>query len=93
MDRVYVDFMKTDDEGRLRLKALGTVEDMRRLGITPSDGLTLQIYSDDLDERGRPDPLVASATFRYNSALNEWVLELPPGEVMHASDLDEPPRG
>jgi hypothetical protein len=57
--RVWVDFGKTDDERRLRLTARDTREDLERLGIQLREGLRLEVYSDDLNDAGERDDLIA----------------------------------
>lgn len=86
MNRVYVDFLKTDAVGRLRLIASGTAADMRRFGIAPSEGLLLGVYSDDVADDGVPDNLIADGLLRFNHELREWVLEIQPPGIRHESD-------
>jgi len=84
--RVYVDFMKTDSEGRLRLVCLGTKNDLEKLGIVLVEGMTLNVYSDDANERGDRDDLLAEGVVLYNKAEEEWVLSLDPASIRHESD-------
>lgn len=84
--RIYVDFMKTDDEGRLLLTCIGTQHDLETHGIQLRDGLVLHVYSDDLDEHGNRDDLVAEGTARFDAANHRWVLEIDRHAIRNASD-------
>lgn len=84
--RIYVDFMKTDDEGRLLLVCLGTLRDIEAQGIELREGLVLHVYSDDADERGKRDDLVAEGTVRFHGVRRTWVLEIDPNGIRNASD-------
>jgi hypothetical protein len=86
--RIYVDFMKTDDAGRLLLTCTGTRRDLEAQGIQLTEGLVLPIYSDDLDEHGNRDDLIAEGTARYDAKNRRWVLEVDHGAIRNASDED-----
>lgn len=84
--RIYVDFMKTDDEGRLLLTCIGTRRDLDTQGIQLREGLVVSVYSDDLDEHGNRDDLVAEGTARFDAANHRWVLEIDRAAIRNASD-------
>lgn len=84
--RIYVDFMKTDDEGRLLLTCIGTRRDLEASAIELAEGLVLRVYSDDLDEQGNRDDLVADGIVRFDAANHRWVLEVDPKAIRNASD-------
>ena len=88
--RIYVDFMKTDAHGRLRLICIGTKQDLAKHGITLAEGMRLRVYSDDADERGRRDDLLAEGVVHYDAEADEWVLALDPGSLRHESELPSP---
>jgi hypothetical protein len=48
--KVYADFQNLDDDNRLRLTSVGTLQDLKRLGIDLSEDLVLTFYTDDADE-------------------------------------------
>jgi hypothetical protein len=50
--RVFADFNNADEEGRLRLNCIGTIEDLARQKIELQDGQTLTFYSEDLEVEG-----------------------------------------
>jgi len=85
--RIYVDFMKTDDQGRLLLTCIGTRRDLETQGIQLREGLVLHVYSDDLDEQGNRDDLVADGIARFDPDNHRWVLEVDPDAIRNASDL------
>jgi hypothetical protein len=87
---VYVDFMKTDAEGRLRLVCIGTINDLARHGIVLADGMALSVYSDDANEQGRRDDLLAEGIVHRSDPGDEWVLLVDPKSVRHESDLEQP---
>jgi hypothetical protein len=74
--RIYVDFMKTDNEGRLLLTCIGTLRDLEAQSIQLREGLLLHVYSDDLDEQGNRDDLEAEGTVRFDPENRRWVLEI-----------------
>ncbi|HWC36828.1 MAG TPA: hypothetical protein VG650_18625 [Mycobacteriales bacterium] len=86
MERVYLDFLKRDAQGRVRLTTIGTREDLRRLNITLSDGLRLLVYSDDEDASGTRDDLLAEGTVRFDTVNGSWVIQIDEGSLRHASD-------
>ncbi|WP_234300651.1 SHOCT domain-containing protein [Sphaerospermopsis aphanizomenoides] len=50
--RVFADFNNADEEGRLRLNCIGTIEDLARQKIELQDAQTLTFYSEDLEVEG-----------------------------------------
>ena len=51
--KVYADFHSADSQGRLRLNCVGTVQDLSRQRIELTDGLSLTLYSEDLEVEGQ----------------------------------------
>lgn len=85
--RIWVDFMKTDAQRRVVLTTLGTQRDLRAQGIDLREGLTLEVYSDDADDAGRPDHLLVSGVVQYDRDTERWVLEIDWDAIRHESDL------
>lgn len=52
MSRVFVDFHNADEQGRLRLNCIGTIEDLARQQIELENGQKLMLYSEDLEIDG-----------------------------------------
>ncbi len=50
--RVYADFHNADEQGRLRLNCIGTLEDLSRQKIEFCGGQSLIFYSEDLEVAG-----------------------------------------
>ena len=82
--RVYTDFQNLDDFNRLRLTCGGTVQDLERLGIPLRAGLVLTFYTDDEDNDGRPDDLLAEGVVHYNDEQQCWVAAINWGASRHA---------
>ncbi len=51
--RVFADFHNADAQGRLRLNTAGTMGDLTRQKITLREGLSLTLYSEDLEVDGQ----------------------------------------
>jgi hypothetical protein len=84
--RVYADFQNVDDENRLRLTCTGTRRDLERQGIELHEGMVLTLYTDDADDEGRPDELLAEGVVQYDKAGACWVAAIDWQAVRHASD-------
>ncbi len=84
--RIWVDFMKTDAQRRLILTTLGTIEDLKKQGIDLHEGLRLEVYSDDADDRGNRDDLLAEGIVYRDKEQDRWVLEIDWNAIRHASD-------
>jgi hypothetical protein len=52
LSRVFVDFHNADEQGRLRLNCIGTIEDLARQQAELEDGQQLTLYSEDLEADG-----------------------------------------
>jgi hypothetical protein len=52
MSRVFVDFHNADEQGRLRLNCIGTIEDLARQHIELENGQRLMLYGEDLEVDG-----------------------------------------
>lgn len=84
--KVYADFQKVDDEGRLILTCAGTVRDLARHRIELTEGLVLTFYSDDADDEGKPDDLLVEGTVQYDESAGRWVALIDRDAIKHASD-------
>ena len=61
--RVFADFHNADVKGRVRLNCVGTMEDIKRHGIVLRDGLSLTIYSEELE---------VDSVVQYSEAEKLW---------------------
>jgi hypothetical protein len=50
--RVFVDFHNTDEQGRLRLNCIGTLEDLARQQTELENGQQLTLYGEELEVDG-----------------------------------------
>lgn len=50
--RIFADFHNADEQGRLRLNCVGTIEDLSRQNIKLQDGHLLTLYSEELEVEG-----------------------------------------
>lgn len=62
--KVFADFHNADAKGRLRLNCIGTVEDLAQQQIVLRDGLSLTLYSEELEVEGM---------VQYSTDENVWV--------------------
>ncbi len=70
LSRVFVDFHNADEQGRLRLNCIGTIEDLARQQTDLENGQRLTLYSEDLEVDGvvqfSEDEKVWVATIDWN---------------------------
>jgi hypothetical protein len=52
MSRIFVDFHNADEQGRLRLNCIGTIEDLSRQHIELENGQRLMLYGEELEVDG-----------------------------------------
>ncbi|MBW4583562.1 MAG: hypothetical protein KME42_28710 [Tildeniella nuda ZEHNDER 1965/U140] len=52
LSKVFVDFHNADEQGRLRLNCIGTIEDLARQQAELENGQQLTLYSEDLEVDG-----------------------------------------
>jgi hypothetical protein len=83
--RVYADFQNLDDQNRLRLTCAGTRRDLENQGIELREGLNLTFYTDDADDEGQPDDLLADGIVHFDESSNCWVAAIDWKALRHAS--------
>jgi hypothetical protein len=84
--RIYADFNNADRKGRVRLDCVGTLEDLSKQQVNLREGLILTLYSDDSDDQGRLDELLAEGVVTFSKEENCWVAAIDWGAIRHASD-------
>jgi hypothetical protein len=52
ISRVFVDFHNADEQGRLRLNCIGTIEDLAHQHIELENGQRVMLYGEDLEVDG-----------------------------------------
>jgi hypothetical protein len=82
---VYADFQNLDDENRLRLTCAGTRRDLERQRIELREGLVLTLYTDDANDEGKTDELLAEGVVHYDEAEKCWVAAIDWHALRHAS--------
>jgi hypothetical protein len=83
---IFVDFLKTNDSGAIRLVTIGSREDLEAGGIILTEGRRVYVYTDDADEQGDRDDLVSSGLVRRDEDRGEWVVELD-WPIRHQSEM------
>ena len=86
--RIYADFHNADAQGRLRLNCFGTTEDLAKHGVELREDLALTLYSDDLDDKGELDELLADGVVSYSHEEDCWVATIDWHAVRHRSDSE-----
>jgi hypothetical protein len=84
--RIYADFQNLDDENRVRLTCAGTRRDIERYGVVLREGLWLTLYTDDANDEGQADPLLAEGVVQFNEAEHCWVAAIDWHAIRHACD-------
>ncbi|MFB2876629.1 hypothetical protein [Floridanema aerugineum] len=62
--KIFADFHNADEQGRLRLNCVGTIEDLSRQNIKLQNGQLLTLYSEELE---------ADGVVQYSEEENLWV--------------------
>ncbi|MEH2145541.1 hypothetical protein [Nostoc sp.] len=76
--RIFADFHNADNQGRLRLNCIGTVEDLARQNIELQDGKLLTLYSEDLEVEG---------VVQYSTEEKLWVAAIDWNAIKQMDDL------
>ncbi|QKQ76995.1 hypothetical protein [Nostoc sp. TCL240-02] len=76
--RIFADFHNADNQGRLRLNCIGTVEDLARQNIELQDGKLLTLYSEDLEVEG---------VIQYSTEEYLWVAAIDWNAIKQMDDL------
>ncbi|MCL6750986.1 hypothetical protein KBT16_08340 [Nostoc sp. CCCryo 231-06] len=76
--RIFADFHNADNQGRLRLNCIGTVEDLARQNIELQDGKLLTLYSEDLEVEG---------VIQYSTEEQLWVAAIDWNAIKQIDDL------
>lgn len=85
--RIYADFQNLDDDNRVLLTTAGTVRDLTAAGIALAEGASLALYTDDADDEGNADPLLAEARAEFDTDAGRWVARVDWGTLRNASAL------
>jgi hypothetical protein len=76
--RIFADFHNADEQGRLRLNCVGTIEDLSRQNIKLQDGQFLTLYSEDLEVDG---------VVQYSEDERLWVAAIDWKQIRQIEDI------
>jgi hypothetical protein len=76
--KVFADFQNADEQGRLRLNCIGTIEDLSRQGTQLIPGGKLLIYSEELE---------ADAVIEYSDQEKIWVAAIDWEQIREVAEV------
>jgi hypothetical protein len=76
--RIFADFHNADEQGRLRLNCVGTIEDLSRQNIKLQDGQLLAFYDEELEVDG---------VVQYSEEENLWVAAIDWTQIRQVEDI------
>jgi addiction module HigA family antidote len=91
--RFYVDFNELIESDLVALSASDEKLSSTGEKISLQDGLLIDVYSDDLNDKGELDSLIASGVVERNSALGwaekiRWCCRIDALGIRHQSETD-----
>ena len=76
--RIFADFHNADEQSRLRLNCVGTIEDLSRQNIKLQDGQLLAFYDEELEVDG---------VVQYSEEENLWVAAIDWKQIKQVEDM------
>ncbi len=76
--RIFADFHNADEQGRLRLNCVGTIEDLSRQNIKLQNGKLLTLYSEELEVDG---------AVQYSEEESLWVAVIDWKQIRQVDDI------
>lgn len=76
--RIFADFHNADEQGRLRLNCVGTIEDLSRQNIKLEDGKFLALYDEELEVDG---------VVQYSAEESLWVAVIDWKQIRQVEDM------
>lgn len=76
--RIFADFHNADEQGRLRLNCVGTIEDLSRQNIKLEDGKFLALYDEELEVDG---------VVQYSQEESLWVAVIDWKQIRQVEDM------
>ncbi|NJK67298.1 MAG: hypothetical protein HC789_08780 [Microcoleus sp. CSU_2_2] len=76
--RIFADFHNADEQGRLRLNCVGTIEDLSRQNIKLQNDRLLTLYSEELEVDG---------TVQYSEEESLWVAAIDWQQIREVEDI------
>jgi hypothetical protein len=92
--RICVDFNELIERDLVALSASDEKLSTGGEKILLRDGLVIDVYSDDLNNKGEPDNLIASGIVERNASLGwakgiKWCCRVDAQGIRHESDIEE----
>ncbi|MEG3861583.1 hypothetical protein [Microcoleus sp. herbarium12] len=75
--RIFADFHNADEQGRLRLNCVGTIEDLSRQNIKLQDGQLLALHDEELEVDG---------VVQYSEEESLWVAAIDWTQIRQVED-------
>jgi hypothetical protein len=90
----YVDFNELIEKDLVALSASDEKLSATGEKILLRDGLSIDVYSDDLNDKGEPDNLIASGIVERNSTLGwakeiKWCCRIDARGIRHESQIEK----
>ncbi|MEG4965457.1 hypothetical protein QUB11_02245 [Microcoleus sp. B6-A1] len=76
--RIFADFHNADEQGRLRLNCVGTIEDLSHQNIKLEDGKFLALYDEELEVDG---------VVQYSEEESLWVAVIDWKQIRQVEDM------
>ncbi|MEG3923865.1 MULTISPECIES: hypothetical protein [unclassified Microcoleus] len=76
--RIFADFHNADEQGRLRLNCVGTIEDLSCQNIKLEDGKFLALYDEELEVDG---------VVQYSEEESLWVAVIDWKQIRQVEDM------
>jgi hypothetical protein len=76
--KIFADFHNADEQGRLRLNCVGTIEDLSRQNIKLEDGQLLALYDEELEVDGM---------VQYSQEESLWVAVIDWKQIRQVEDM------
>ena len=76
--RIFADFHNADEQSRLRLNCVGTIEDLSRENIKLQNGQLLTLYSEELEVDG---------VVQYSEEESLWVAAIDWEQIRQVEDM------
>lgn len=91
--RIPVDFNEMVESDLVLLSLGDSKTDSHGASVQLHEGLAIDIYMDDEDDAGQPDPLVASGVVEATAGRGwaphvKWSCRITPPGIRHLSDVD-----
>ena len=76
--KIFADFHNADEQGRLRLNCVGTIEDLSRQNIKLEEGQLLALYDEELEVDGM---------VQYSQEESLWVAVIDWKQIRQVEDM------